>query len=182
MIITRFDIDYENKFLYLSADAGEGHTIAAIKIDNCRTFNCSEEASTNALNISINLQSVEDMKIDISDVVLIGAPKYKSVPLDKGLFFAFFYIDDSEAWMDTMKVFYNEKGLARNVFQTIKSDLLPCGNSCGKIKDNTVDAVMLFFGVREALQQKEYRYACDFMQSIYKSNPGVTSNCGCNGR
>lgn len=182
MIITRFDIDYENKYLYLSADAGEGHTIAAIKIDNCRTFNCREEASVYALNIPVNKQSVEDMAIDLSDVTLIGTPKYKSIPLDKGLFFAFFYVDNDEAGFDHMRVFYNEKGLAQNIFQSIKKDLIPCGNNCGKVKDDTVDRVMLFFGVREAIAQKEYRYACDFIQSIYKSNFGVTTNCGCNGR
>lgn len=182
MEITRFDIDYERQKLYLTADAGEGNTIAAIKIDNCRTFNCREEASTNAYVIRINSQSVEDMEIDLSYVEQIGYPANKIIPLDKGLFFAFFYEGDEETGFDTMRVFYDEKSLARQIFQNIKSDLLPCGNSCGKVRDDIVDKVMLFFGVREALAQKEYRYACDFIQAIYKNGRSVTSNCGCNGR
>ena len=176
MTISRLDIDYSKKELTITADAGDGHTIAAIKIDNCRTFNCVEEASTSATTVYTGTEQVlTDKSIDISDVELRG------VELDKGLFFVYFYVNDPEAGFYTMKVFYNSAHLAKYVFDNIKRELLPC-DRCAGISENVIDNVMLYFGVKEAVEQKEYRYACEFLQAIYRTNVINSSNCGCHGR
>lgn len=173
MTLSRFEIDYTNKKLYITADAGLGHHIAAIKVDSCNTFNCKDDASINATTVYTGSEQVlEDYSIALD---------YIEGDLSNNLFFAYIYVDDPEAYMYMMKPFYDSASLARNVFDSIKRELLPC-DRCAGVSDSVTDKVMLYFGFKEAMEQNEYRYACDFMQAIYKNGITTSSNCGCHGR
>ena len=172
MEISRFDIDYKNEVLYMSVDAGEGNTIAAIKVDTCGTFNCQNEASTKAVTV-----------YNGNEQTLVDQPIYLNMfhSLSRGLYFFYFYVNDAEAGMSSMRVVYDAQTLQRTVFNAIKRDMLPC-NKCSKVSEDVINKVMLFFGFKEALEAKEYRYACDFINAIYDGGNVTTSNCGCHGR
>lgn len=176
MTISRLDIDYSKKELTITADAGDGHTIAAIKIDSCNTFNCTEEASTKSVVVYTGeAQQLEDYIIDISLVEGLGTP------LGQGLFFFYIYVDDGEAGFDSMYPFYDADGLLRFVFNQIKREFLPC-DRCSGVSDSLISNISLYFGIENAIKLKEYRYACDFLKAIYLINVVSSSNCGCHGR
>lgn len=179
MTITRFEINWTTKKLHITADAGNGHTIHAIKIDSCKTFNCASGASDKACTVYPGseedpVQAITDYEIDLTDIEYLGLGS----DLNEELFFCFFYVDNA-ANLNTMRVFYNTENLAKSVFDVIKRNLLPCDKCDTSITASVADKVMLFFGFKQALELKEWKYACEFFTAIHKGGSVSTSNCGC---
>ncbi len=176
MTVSRFDIDYNNRKLHITADAGEGHTIAAIKIDSCRTFNCGEEASIRSITVyEGQTQTLDNYEIDLDLIEING------LTLSQSLFFAYIYTDDGQAGETELIPFYDLMALKRYVYNAIKDELLPC-NKCESVSDMVVDKVMLYFGFTHAVELGQYRDACEFINSIYRNQVNGSRRCGCHGR